>query len=93
MEGISIIISLINIVSNVFSLYSMILVIYALLSWLPGAHESRLGQIIIKLARPYLDFFDRYIPAFGGISINVMIGILVLQLIRNGLIGLLIRLL
>lgn len=83
---------LFNFVRTFFSFYSMLLVIYALLSWLPGGYESQLGKIVIKLSRPYLDFFDRYIPPLGGISINVMIAIFVLQLIRNGLLGLLIRL-
>lgn len=86
------IILLIRLVDSVFNIYSMVLVIYALLSWLPGAYESQLGQIIIKISKPYLDFFDRYIPPIGGISINVMIAIFVLQLIRNGLMGLLFRL-
>lgn len=85
------IILLIRLVDSVFNIYSMVLVIYALLSWLPGAYESQLGQIIIKISKPYLDFFDRYIPPIGGISINVMIAIFVLQLIRNGVMGLLFR--
>ena len=86
------IILLIRLVDSVFNIYSIVLVIYALLSWLPGAYESQLGQIIIKISKPYLDFFDRYIPPIGGISINVMIAIFVLQLIRNGVMGLLFRL-
>ena len=86
------IILLIRLVDSVFNIYSMVLVIYALLSWLPGAYDSQLGQIIIKISKPYLDFFDRYIPPIGGISINVMIAIFVLQLIRNGVMGLLFRL-
>jgi len=86
------IILLIRLVDSVFNIYSMVLVIYALLSWLPGAYESQLGQIIIKISKPYLDFFDRHIPPIGGISINVMIAIFVLQLIRNGIMGLLFRL-
>lgn len=86
------IILLIRLIDSVFNIYSMVLVIYALLSWLPGAYESQLGQIIIKISKPYLDFFDRYIPPIGGISINVMIAIFVLQLIRNGVMGLLFRL-
>lgn len=81
-----------QVVSTFFSFYGMVLVVYALLSWLPGGYESQLGKIVIKLSRPYLDFFDRYVPSFGGISINVMIAIIVLQLIRNGVLGLLIRL-
>lgn len=80
---------LLSLVSNLFQAYTMVLVIYALLSWLPGARESALGQFIVKLARPYLDIFDRLIPSLGGISFNVIIAIFVLRFIRDGLIWIL----
>lgn len=80
---------ILSLISNLFHAYSIVLVLYALLSWLPGAQESALGQFIVKLARPYLDIFDRYIPSLGGISFNVMIAIFVLQFIRDGLIWIL----
>lgn len=82
---------LFSLVRSFFSIYSMLLVIYALLSWLPGGYDSQLGKIVLKLTRPYLDFFDRYIPSIGGISISVIAALFVLQLIRDGLLGLLIR--
>lgn len=81
--------SLLSLVSNLFQAYTMVLVIYALLSWLPGARESALGQFVVKLARPYLDIFDRLIPSLGGISFNVIIAIFVLRFIRDGLIWIL----
>lgn len=65
--------------------YSIILMIYALMSWFPNARESKFGQLISKLVRPYLDIFDRLIPPIGGISFNVIIAILVLNLIRSGI--------
>lgn len=80
---------IISLVNNVFYLYSIVLVVYALMSWLPGARDSGLGQFINKLARPYLDIFDRYIPSIGGVSFNVIIAIFVLQLIRDGVIWIL----
>ncbi|MBZ6526678.1 YggT family protein [Aerococcaceae bacterium DSM 111021] len=80
---------LLSLVSNLFQAYTMVLVIYALLSWLPGARESALGQFVVKLARPYLDIFDRLIPSLGGISFNVIIAIFVLRFIRDGLIWIL----
>ncbi|XJS09934.1 YggT family protein [Aerococcaceae bacterium WGS1372] len=80
---------ILSLVNNLFYAYSIVLVIYALMSWLPGARESGLGQFINKLARPYLDIFDRYIPSIGGISFNVIIAIFVLQFIRDGLLWLL----
>ncbi|MGO4941909.1 YggT family protein [Ruoffia tabacinasalis] len=78
-----------SLVSNLFQAYTLVLVVYALLSWLPGARESALGQFIVKLARPYLDIFDRIIPPLGGISFNVIIAIFVLRFIRDGLIWIL----
>ncbi|HBY90625.1 MAG: YggT family protein [Ruoffia tabacinasalis] len=80
---------LLSLVSNLFQAYTLVLVVYALLSWLPGARESALGQFIVKLARPYLDIFDRFIPPLGGISFNVIIAIFVLRFIRDGLIWIL----
>ncbi|TLQ49359.1 YggT family protein [Ruoffia tabacinasalis] len=80
---------LLSLVSNLFQAYTLVLVVYALLSWLPGARESALGQFIVKIARPYLDIFDRFIPPLGGISFNVIIAIFVLRFIRDGLIWIL----
>lgn len=77
---------ILSLVYNVFYAYSIVLVIYALMSWLPGARESGLGEFINKLARPYLDIFDRYIPSIGGVSFNVIIALFVLQFIRDGLV-------
>lgn len=83
------IVTIITVINRLFQLYSTLLVIYALMSWLPGARESQIGQIINRLVRPYLDIFDRYIPSIGGISFNVIIALLVLNLIQRGLINLL----
>lgn len=77
--------SLVNILQDLIYVYTLVLVIYALLSWFPGARESKFGQIINRLAYPYLSFFDSIIPSFGGISFSVVIGILVLQLASSGL--------
>lgn len=78
---------IINLVNRVFYIYSLVLVVYALLSWFPNGRQSSLGQFITKLARPYLDIFDQFIPSIGGLSFNVIIGIFVLELIQRGLIS------
>lgn len=83
---------LISFIARIFQVYQWVLIIYALLSWLPGASESAFGQLIHRLARPYLDIFDRVIPPLGPVSFNVIIALLVLNLIQRGVIWLLIRL-
>lgn len=45
--------------SNIIQIYSIILVIYALLSWFPGAHQSTLGQMVHRLVEPFLSLFRK----------------------------------
>ncbi|ALZ88148.1 cell division protein [Aerococcus urinaeequi] len=77
--------SLVNILQDLIYVYTLVLVVYALLSWFPGARDSKFGQIIDRLAYPYLSFFDSILPCLGGISFSVIVGVLVLQLASNGL--------
>lgn len=71
--------------------YSLLLVVYALMSWLPGARDSKLGEWVEKLVRPYLEIFDRVIPSIGGIGFSVMAGVIFLQLVQRGLYILFVR--
>lgn len=73
------------ILSRAFEFYTMVLVLYALLSWFPNGYNSTLGRFIVRLAEPYLEIFDRYIPSLGGISFNVVIAVFVLQLVYRGI--------
>lgn len=77
--------SLVNILQDLIYVYTLVLVIYALLSWFPGARDSKFGQIIDRLAAPYLSFFDSILPTLGGISFSVIVGVIVLQLASSGL--------
>ena len=77
--------SLVNILQDLIYVYTLVLVVYALLSWFPGARDSKFGQIIDRLAYPYLSFFDSILPSLGGISFSVIVCVLVLQLASNGL--------
>ncbi len=84
-ERVKVVNSLVNILQDLIYVYTLVLVVYALLSWFPGARESKFGQIIDRLAYPYLSFFDSILPSLGGISFSVIVGVLVLQLASNGL--------
>ncbi|WP_461239680.1 YggT family protein [Paucilactobacillus sp. N302-9] len=63
--------------------YMMLIVVWALLSWFPGAYQSRLGQLISKLVVPYIRLFD-FIPSFAGLSFSPIVAILVLSFAQYG---------
>ncbi|WP_223875882.1 YggT family protein [Paucilactobacillus kaifaensis] len=63
--------------------YMMLIVVWALLSWFPGAYQSRLGRLISRLVVPYIRLFD-FIPTLGGLSFSPLVAILVLSLAQYG---------
>jgi YggT family protein len=79
------IVELISLLYLAVRIYSGLLIIYALLSWFPGAYESTFGRLIARICEPYLSLFDRLNLNIGMIGFNVMIAIIVLNLAASGL--------
>ncbi len=68
-----------------FSVYFMAIIIYILMSWLPGARESTFGQALASICEPYLEIFRRIIPPLGMIDISPIVAIILLRLAKDGL--------
>ena len=81
---------LMSLIVRLVDLYSLVICVYVLMSWLP-TNAGVLAQIYDVLGRvcdPYLDLFKRLIPPIGGmIDITPIIALLVLQLAVRLLIG------
>lgn len=73
-----------SIILNIIDIYRLILVVYFLMSWLPGAYQSTLGQLLIRICEPYVGFFRRFIPPIGFISIAGIAAYFSLTLIEYG---------
>ncbi|WP_336823043.1 YggT family protein [Sporosarcina sp. USHLN248] len=75
-----------NILVQVLDIYSILLIIYILMSWVPASRETKFGQLLGKIAEPYLGFFRKFIPPLGMIDLSPIVAIFVLQyLIRRGI--------
>lgn len=66
-------------------IYSVLLIVYILMSWFPNAYGSKFGQLLSRICEPYLDVFRRIIPPLGMISISGIVALFVLQLAERGL--------
>lgn len=74
------------------SLYSMIIFVYVIMSWIPNKSGfiAELDGILGKICDPYLNLFRKIIPPIGGmVDITPIIALLVLQFGGRLLIGLL----
>lgn len=67
------------------SLYTWGMFIYILMSWIPGARESAVGEVFSKLYEPFLEFFRKIIPPIGMIDISPLVAIILLNIAQRGL--------
>ncbi len=74
------------IVNNVLTAYIVVLFIYAVVSWFPGA-RGRWVDILAGLVEPVLRPFRRIIPPIGGLDISFLVVFLLLQLVARRLIA------
>jgi len=66
-------------------IYTYMLIAYVLLSWLPSARNSFIGEMLGKLCEPYLSVFRRFIPPIGGmIDISPIVALIALRFIGEG---------
>ena len=74
---------LLSLIVKLADLYSMIIVVYVLLSWFPmtnGGIIADIYRVLGRLCDPYLNLFKKVIPPIGGmVDISPVIALLVLQ--------------
>lgn len=79
-----------EIIWMLYNIYFYMILIYILMSWLPNARESFIGEWLGKLVEPYLSPFRRFIPPLmGTIDFSPIVAIFVLRLAAFGLIAVL----
>ncbi|WP_332237555.1 YggT family protein [Sporolactobacillus sp. KGMB 08714] len=75
-----------DVLAQLISIYSWILVIYILMSWLPSVQSSRIGRLFARVCEPFLSPFRRIIPPIGGVlDLSPIVAFLVLQLATRGI--------
>jgi YggT family protein len=69
-----------EILGNFISLYSLLLIIRVLLTWIPSIDFSTQPfRILSDVTDPYLNLFRGLIPPVGGFDLSTMVAILLLQ--------------
>lgn len=80
--------AVVNFIELLGQIYFYMLIAYVLLSWLPNARESFVGELLSKLVEPYLSPFRRIIPPIGGmIDISPIVALFALRYVVMGIIA------
>lgn len=74
-----------GIVANLYTIYLYMIIAYVLLSWVPNARSSFIGELLGKIVEPYLSPFRKIIPPIGGmLDISPIVGLFALGFIAQG---------
>lgn len=65
--------------ARVVNVVEILLVVYALLSWFPGAYDTSLGRIIRQMVNPILAPFRRLNLVFAGVDFSIIVIVLLLN--------------
>lgn len=79
---------ILTIINGLFQLYALAIVVYCLMSWFPGALQTKMGILLERFVHPFLSLFD-FIPPVFNIDFSPIIALVVLQFVNWGLDGLL----
>lgn len=71
------------ILRQVIYIYSILIIIYTLFTWVPALYNSKIGEILGRIVEPYLNLFERLIPPIAGISFAPVAALFVLFFIEN----------
>ncbi|MGE9834860.1 YggT family protein [Streptococcus orisratti] len=74
---------ILEILLKVIQLYTYLLVIYALLSWFPGAYDSALGRFISSIVEPLIAPFRRLNLQFAGLDFTIWAVVIVLNVLTR----------
>ena len=77
-------VTLLQVLATMLRLYSLMLVVYALLSWV--MHEQHYPPAIRWLqcmVEPVLSHIRKVIPPIGGVDISVLAALLIIEMIRS----------
>jgi YggT family protein len=74
-----------GIVDLLFKAYLIILLIYAVISWVPSL-RGRWSDYIARLVEPVLIPIRRIIPPLGGLDLSFLVVLILLQLIDSNIV-------
>lgn len=66
------------------NIYSWIVIIYILMSWIPNARESGFGLALGRIVEPFLEPFRKIIPPIGMLDISPIVAIIALRFAEYG---------
>lgn len=67
-----------------FLIYTIMVFVYILMSWIPNLRQSSFGELLGKFVEPILAPFRKIIPPLGMIDISPIVALIALRFAQSG---------
>lgn len=75
---------LVNIINYSLEIYSIIMIVYIWLTWIPRFRHTYIGQLVERLVDPYLSIFRQFkILHFNGMDFSPIVALLFLKFMQS----------
>lgn len=85
MSTLEIVILIMNFILKAIDIYTIGMIIYFFMSWVPGLRETVIGEWMGKIYEPFLEPFRRMIPPIGMFDISSIAALIFLKFLQVGL--------
>ncbi len=75
--------TLLQVVDMMLGLLSMMIVVYAMLTWFLPHNQHPIQRFLQGMVEPFLAPIRRVVPPMGGMDLSVMVALFVIYLIRS----------
>jgi len=76
-----------DLLRTLIDVYALIILVRVVLSWLPVDRDQAWARFIVDVTEPLVGPIRRILPPFGGLDFSPLVAMLLLQLMRNFLVG------
>lgn len=76
-----------DLLGNVIDVYVVIILVRVIISWLPVDPGQPWVRFIVDVTEPVVGPIRQVLPPFGGLDFSPLVAMLLLQLVRNLLVG------
>jgi len=76
-----------DLLRTLIDVYATIILVRVVLSWLPVDQDRPWARFIVDVTEPVVGPIRRVLPPLGGLDFSPLVAMLLLQLLRNMLVG------
>ena len=80
-------VSLVQVLSAILDVYTVILIARALMSWFNPDPSNKVVQFLYQVTEPVLAPVRRVIPTLGGLDLSVVVVLIAIQILSSAIAG------